>query len=111
MVGTAIFRGSFNGFYDSSKSKAKTLQFKALIAYTCAVVAGGICYPLDSIRRRRIIINSNDNIFSFADKIWKREGLKGFYKGSKLILAQSFAGAVILILFDNTHLPIHTQTA
>jgi solute carrier family 25 (adenine nucleotide translocator) protein 4/5/6/31 len=58
LVGTAVFRGTFNGLYDTAKSKATSLETKAMIAYCCAVAAGGICYPLDSIRRRRIIMNS-----------------------------------------------------
>jgi hypothetical protein len=106
MVGTAVFRGSFNGFYDSAKSKVKSIELKALIAYTCAVIAGGICYPLDSIRRRRIMINSNESLSCFAKKVWSKEGLKGFYKGSKLILPQSLTGAIILMLFDTTGIPI-----
>jgi solute carrier family 25 (mitochondrial adenine nucleotide translocator), member 4/5/6/31 len=58
MVGTAVFRGSFNGIYDSAKHRANTLNQKALIAYFCAAIAGGICYPIDIVRRRRILINS-----------------------------------------------------
>lgn len=106
MVGTAIFRGSFNGLYDSSKSRAKTLEFKALIAYTCSLIAGGICYPLDSVRRRKIVTNSNDSILSYSKNILKTEGVRGFYKGSKLILPQSLSGAIILMLFDTAGIPI-----
>ena len=59
MIGTAVFRASFNGIYDSAKHSAKSINEKALIAYVCAAIAGGICYPIDIVRRRRILINSS----------------------------------------------------
>lgn len=69
ILGTAVFRGSFNGLYDTAKFKADSLEKRASIAYCCAVVAGGICYPIDSIRRRRVIINSKDGFIEFGRKI------------------------------------------
>jgi hypothetical protein len=57
LLGTAIFRGSFNGLYDTTKGGASSLQKRAGIAYGCAVVAGGICYPIDVVRRRRIMVS------------------------------------------------------
>ena len=106
MLGTAVFRGSFNGVYDSAKHHAKSLNEKAFIAYICAAIAGGICYPIDIIRRRRILINSHENFFSFSSKIWRHEGIKGFYKGSHLIPLQSITGAVILLIFDTAGLSV-----
>ena len=106
MIGTAVFRGSFNGIYDSAKHSATELNQKAFIAYICAAIAGGICYPIDIIRRRRILINSSDNFLTFSSKIWKHEGIKGFYKGSHLIPLQSIAGAVILLIFDTAGLSV-----
>ena len=104
MIGTAVFRGSFNGIYDSAKHQAKSVDQKALIAYFCAVTAGAICYPIDIIRRRRILINSTEKFLSFGSKIWRSEGVRGFYKGSKLIPLQSLAGAAILLIFDTAGL-------
>ena len=106
MVGTAVFRGSFNGIYDSAKSKAESLEQKSFIAYLCASVAGVICHPIDIIRRRRILINSSQNVISFSSNVWKQEGLKGFYKGSHLIPFQSIAGAIILLMFDTAGLGV-----
>jgi solute carrier family 25 (mitochondrial adenine nucleotide translocator), member 4/5/6/31 len=104
MIGTAVFRGSFNGIYDSAKHQARSVDQKALVAYLCAVTAGAICYPIDIVRRRRILINSTEKFFSFGSKIWKSEGIRGFYKGSKLIPLQSLAGAAILLIFDTAGL-------
>ena len=106
LVGTAVFRGSFNGFYDTAKAEARSMEERAGIAYLCSVLAGGICYPLDLIRRRRIMGSEEGNVMSFAKGIFRREGVKGFYKGAKLILPQSLTGAVILLLFDSNGLPL-----
>lgn len=72
MVGTALFRGSFNGIYDTTKSYAKSLQIKALTAYTSAVIAGTICYPLDILRKRRIMLNNNEDILTFGGRIFRK---------------------------------------
>ena len=55
LMGTAIFRGSFNGLYDTAKTNTKSVEERALVAYLSSVVAGSICYPLDLVRRRRIM--------------------------------------------------------
>lgn len=74
-----------------------------MIAYLSAVLAGGICYPLDLVRRRRIMGSEKVGGLEFCLGIWRKEGLKGFYRGAKLIPAQSLTGAAILLLFDTTH--------
>ncbi len=58
MIGTAIFRGNFNGLFDNTKQYAQDIQGKVCIAYMSAVAAGFICHPLDVARRRSIIANS-----------------------------------------------------
>lgn len=71
-----------------------------MTAYTSAVIAGSICYPLDILRKRRIMLNTNENIFTFGKNILKKEGIKGFYKGGNLIFPTSICGAIILLVFD-----------
>lgn len=104
LMGTAVFRGSFNGIYDTTKAKTRTLEERTLAAYLSAVVAGGICYPLDIVRRRKIVGDERGGALAFSKKILKKEGVKGFYKGAKLILPQSLTGAAILLLFDTSPL-------
>lgn len=112
LLGTAVFRASFNGIYDSVKGHATTLNERAFIAYICAAAAGGINYPIDIIRKRRILINSKESFLNFASKIWNSEGIKGFYKGSKLIPLQSITGSVILLIFDTAgHRPSSSKLA
>ncbi|CAM6001636.1 unnamed protein product [Sphagnum balticum] len=100
LLTSAVFRGTFNGLYDTLKELTSTLEGKVGCAYISAVSAGAICYPLDSLRRRRIVRNCSKNVALFAREIVQTEGFKGFYKGARLILPQSVVGAVILLLFD-----------
>lgn len=100
LMATAVFRASFNGIFDTVKTHATNINERAFIAYCCASLAGAICYPIDIVRKRRIFLNASQGFFSFASQIWKSEGLKGFYKGSKLIPLQSITGTVILLIFD-----------
>ena len=100
LLNTALFRASFNGSFDTVKSSAETSNQKTLLAYLCASLAGGICYPIDIVRKRRILLNSAERFLTFASNIWRHEGIKGFYKGSGLIPLQSITGTVILLIFD-----------
>lgn len=58
LLNTAIFRASFNGSFDTVKSVAETSNQKTVLAYLCASLAGVIGYPIDIIRKRRILLNS-----------------------------------------------------
>ena len=71
LFGIAVFRGSFNGIYDSIKYNADSINLKALYAYLSTVAAGFISYPFDIIRKRRIILNNNENIWTFSKNILK----------------------------------------
>jgi hypothetical protein len=64
---------------------------------------------MDIVRRRRILLNTNDNFFNFSSRIWKREGIKGFYKGSHLIPLQSITGAAILMIFDTAGIQVSEE--
>jgi hypothetical protein len=52
-----------------------------------------------------------ESLLKFAQRVFQREGVKGFYKGAKLILPQSVTGAVILMLFDTAGIPLFESPA
>jgi len=72
LLGTAVYRGSFNGSFDTFKNRRKTLPEKAGIAYLCAVWAAIVCYPLDVVNRRRIFVDSKEGTIKFGLGIWQR---------------------------------------
>jgi hypothetical protein len=72
LMGTAAFRGSFNGIYDTAKTKTRSVEERTLVAYLSAVGAGIICYPLDLVRRRRIMANQPTSGREFVKNIFKK---------------------------------------
>ncbi len=102
LLGTAAFRGSFNGSFDTFKTKASNLSDKALIAYFCSVFAAIVCYPLEVVNKRRICVDSRMGAIKFGIDVWRREGFKGLYKGYQVLPIQALTGAVILMLFDTS---------
>lgn len=57
-------------------------------------------YPIEIVRKRRIAIDARQNFARYGSSIWKKEGIKGFYKGSAIVPFQSIGWAMSLILFD-----------
>lgn len=72
LMGIAVFRGSFNGLYDTAKGKTRSVEERTLAAYVSAVVAGSICYPLDLVRRRRIMGGEGVRGIDFCLNIWRK---------------------------------------
>ena len=101
MAGTAVFRASFNGLYDWAKGYSASQKGRVGIAYSCSIVAGVLCYPLDSLRRKKMVANSQERLGQFARKVVAEEGVRGLYRGSHLMPVQSVVGALILLAFDS----------
>ena len=95
-----IYRGCYNGTYDTNKGKAKNLWQKAGIAYCSTILSEGVVFPFEIIRRRRILTNSTLGLLQYARKVLKEEGIRGFYRGSPVLPFQSITWAIVLIIFD-----------
>jgi hypothetical protein len=65
-----IYRGAYNGTYDTHKHQAKNLKEKARIAYLCTIFAEYLTYPVEIVRRRRIAINAQEGFLPYASRIW-----------------------------------------
>lgn len=84
-----------------------TMSERFAIAQIVSLIAGTICYPVDSVRRRlmmqagrsvdgRPYKNSKDAF----KKIFMQEGLRGFYLGLGPNIVRSIAGALLLVSYD-----------
>jgi len=77
------------------------------IAQAVSIVAGTICYPIDSVRRRLMMQaglphgerNYTNSMHAFR-KIWIDEGIRGFYLGIGPNLVRSVGGALLLVAYD-----------
>ena len=92
---------------DCDKKSKITLGEQFAIAQIVSIVAGTLCYPIDSVRRRlmmqagqpantRQYVNSVDAF----QKILTTEGVKGFYLGLGPNIVRSIAGALLLVSYD-----------
>ena len=97
---TIVYRSCYNGLYDTHKVNAKTLRSRALVAYLSTIVAEYLVYPIEIIRRRRIIMNAKEGFLMYGRNVWKKEGIAGFYKAATIVPIQSLAWSLVLIVFD-----------
>ncbi len=100
LMTTMVYRSCYNGLYDTHKAKAQTLRSRAVIAYLSTIVAEYLVYPIEIIRRRRIVMNAKEGFLKYARNVWRKEGITGFYKAASVVPIQSLTWALVLIVFD-----------
>ena len=71
LLGIALFRGSYFGIYDSTKEFASTGEEKLGIAYFSGLVAGMLVYPIETIRKKKIIMEGKLNEMVIFKQILK----------------------------------------
>mmetsp|Transcript_22651 Transcript_22651/g.54693 ORF Transcript_22651/g.54693 Transcript_22651/m.54693 type:complete len:411 (-) Transcript_22651:39-1271(-) len=88
-------------------SSGLTVGERFLAAQIVSIVAGTVCYPIDSIRRRLMMqagVPKEErlygNSFDCFRKVIATEGARGFYLGLGPNLVRSFGAALLLVSFD-----------
>ena len=78
-----------------------------LAAQTVTLIAGTICYPIDSVRRRLMMQaciakeeRQYKGSFDCFRKVYSAEGAGGFYLGIGPNLLRSVGGALLLVAYD-----------
>merc|ERR1712087_261203 len=114
-VGIVVYRGAQFGLQDIVKAFnpwQREVSARGLVSKFCmaqlAVSVSGICaYPFDTMQRRLQIEASkpaNEKMYhSMADcfnKILKKEGPKGFFKGAFANILRGTGAAIVLVLYD-----------
>uniref|UniRef100_A0A7S1UWT6 ADP/ATP translocase n=1 Tax=Grammatophora oceanica TaxID=210454 RepID=A0A7S1UWT6_9STRA len=121
VAGVILYRALHLGGYDalkreilhrkdaaaSSKHNYLTWGERLLVAQTVSIVAGTICYPIDSVRRRLMMqagLAQSDRQYRSAihafQTVWAKEGLRGFYLGIAPNLVRSLGSALLLVAYD-----------
>jgi len=84
-----------------------TMGERIVIAQIVSIVAGTICYPIDSVRRRLMMQaglpckeRQYTNSINAFRKIWVNEGMRGFYLGIGPNLIRSVGSALLLVSYD-----------
>lgn len=108
-VGVAINRGLYFGLYDTIKQLLRyelknNFIFSFTLGWAITFLASLACYPIDTIRRRMIIIFSHTAKFSSpinsASKILASGGVFSFFEGAGANILRSLTGAGAISGYD-----------
>lgn len=97
----ALFRGSYFGIFDTAKQYTENDFQKWMAAYAAGLTAGLSVFPIETIRKKKILSYSKINYTSVFFKTLKNEGVKGFFRGCSLVPVQALCGASVLMYFDS----------
>uniref|UniRef100_H2XVV3 ADP/ATP translocase n=1 Tax=Ciona intestinalis TaxID=7719 RepID=H2XVV3_CIOIN len=108
-----VYRATYFGAFDTAKSmltepNQSPIVLTWIIAQTSTTLAGLICYPLDTIRRRMVMQSGrsveNRHYKNAADccvKMYQQEGgMRSFYKGALSNVIRGMGSALVLVLYD-----------
>ena len=108
-VGIVIYRGLYFGIFDSLKpalpaNLKNSMMANFLLGWGVTVGAGLASYPIDTIRRRRMMTSGEAEKFNgsidCARKILANEGFSSFFRGAGANILRGVAGAGVLTLYD-----------
>lgn len=111
VVGIIAYRALYFGLYDTGKALLFNNHSKGnifgmwLFAYLTLITACLTTYPLEIVRVRLMMQSGRaDPMYTGTldcfKKILKNEGLRGFYKGSLIILYRATSGPLGLVIYD-----------
>ena len=105
-----IYRGIYFGCYDTAKSSwtsDTSKLYKLFVASAVTTISSFVIYPMDTVRRRMMMRSGERGMDEskikaavIARKIFKYEGIGGFYKGMAANVLRSFGGSVLLVAYD-----------
>jgi len=113
VVGIIMYRAAYFGIFDTGKvyiwedyRKANILSFWAFAQFG-TVLSGIISYPLDTVRRRLMMMSGKtgkdklyDGTMDCFAKILKQEGPLAFFKGCLSNVLRGTGGALVLVFYD-----------
>jgi len=105
VCGIFFYRGLQFGLYDFSKSDEKMNFWRLfLLGYATTTFAEVVSYPLDTLRRRMMMTSETavkyDSSVDCLRQIIKKEGGRSLFKGCGANILRAFAGAIVLVGFD-----------
>lgn len=115
LLGVFLYRGVHLGGYDALKMQVSYYKQSSdlswgerlAVAQTVSILAGTLCYPIDSVRRRMmmqaglpLIERTYRNSVHAMRVIAVEEGWRGFYLGIGPNLIRSIGAALLLVVYD-----------
>lgn len=109
VFGIFIYRGLYFGVYDSGKavfmSGQDMLILKIFFAQACVIFSETLAYPTDTVKRMLMLQSTRkevmyNGVVDCCRKVYKKDGLKGFWKGSLSNMMRSIGSSICLVLYD-----------
>jgi solute carrier family 25 (adenine nucleotide translocator) protein 4/5/6/31 len=110
VVGIAVYRGLYFGFYDALRPFIPRDNFLAtfLVGWGVTIGAGLLSYPIDTIRRKMMLHSASEpgyrNTLGTTITIYKKEGIIGFFNGAGTNICRAVVGAAVLAGYDQFQL-------
>lgn len=107
-----MYRALYFGMYDTWKTGIDDkIASRFLLAFFVTNSTNLLLYPLD-ITISLLMMQSGradheivyTNAWDCFRKVYKQEGIRGFYKGSMSNLLRGFGSSIVLVLFDELKL-------
>lgn len=108
MLGNFCYRGLYFGLFDLGNKyllnnyKINNIYLKKyLMAQGVSLLSETITYPIDTIRKKRILNNKKDkNIKNCIKNIYKQNGISGFYNGILINSLRTVGSSFVLLSFE-----------
>lgn len=96
---------TFNEFYKSILIENRKASFIDLLAVgtLSGISQISATYPLDLLRTRYALSETNQNLFSYSKNLVKMEGIRGFYKGIPVAMVTGSAHIGLQLSFYETY--------
>ena len=115
-MGAIIFRALYFGIYDNIKLYTPDKYiYRIPGCFAGTIFAIFSVYPFDTIRKRMVMTSGHhfkyDGFYDCLTTIYKREGIRGYYRGWQLVIAQGFTGSLFLLVLDKMGTEIKQKVA
>lgn len=99
-VGAMVYRGFYFGLFDTLRPAmpSNNVFFIFGLAYVTTVMAAIISFPVDTVKRRTMLYQSNSR--DCLSQILKNEGMNSLFRGVASSVVRSVLGAGTLACFD-----------
>lgn len=112
--GIIVYRGAYFGLYDTAKAvvfaddQKANIFLKWCIAQTVTVCSGIVSYPLDTVRRRMMMMAGRTageelqykGTIDCWRKVYQQEGINAFFKGALSNVFRGTGAALVLVFYD-----------
>ena len=120
VLGIFVYRALYFGVYDSGKKiflgDDANIPFWKRYLFAQVVTTGSetMSYPIDTVRRRLMMqAGKKEKLYNgtldCAAKIYKKEGVYGFFKGSFSNIVRSVGSSLVLVLYDEIQKAVKKQ--